>query len=52
MIRRLLAEEREHEEIGVPDRTWERKLGSGLAIALRILSEYTRRETSVLRMAE
>ena len=51
-IRRLLAEEREHEEIGILDRTWEREPGLELAIALRIFFECSGGETSLFWMAE
>ncbi len=47
-IERLLAEVGEHEGIGVPDRTWERRPELDLVIALRILSECSGRETSLV----
>ena len=43
---------RENEGIGSPDRTRERKPGSDLVTALRILSECSGRETSLFWMSE
>ena len=50
MVKNLLAEEREHEGIGIPNRTWERRPGSNLVITLWNLSGCGGRETSLFRM--